>query len=435
MVTNKNKEALEEMGYLLYNQNENGTLSILEIQTIFNLRKAKIKNKNMSQSKIYKIADKHNIVYIESLDKWYYNNKPYSTNVIEKEIFNSPDEIIDYYNTNEDINTENSDNELDENLKFYGYLLFNHTNYNKIIAQEYTSKHSIENDEKSSRKSHISKIYTHKDYENIKFIKKINKWYYNSKKFSIIDLNLKLYDSYEEIIKEENSPTEEIYITKNDINEDTNLNFKVKNMRRLNEKSYLKDLKFKGYILLEFNSKDIIDYKIFDKYKLAKEHETDTNQIYKCFSKRNDVNIVYIKKIKRWLNLNDENHRLYDKENKLPITKIDKKEKYENVQSDLKKEQTNSFKDIVKNRKLILKGWIYYEKNNDNVILARVYKSSNRLLNRLENSNGSSSQLFRCKNDEKIFYIKELDKWFNNEKNMENKDSIVKILDENEIFE
>jgi len=408
---------LNKIGNILYELNDENKLKIIEINKSFLLRKEKIRHKTWKQSTIYSLIDNPNVIYIESLNKWYYNKELFKNKVIEVELYDSWDDII----FEEDNLQQNEENILLDNLIHHGYIVYNIINYNYISCRIYTSRLMMEQELDSERKPHISEIFIDKKYEDIFFIKELDKWFVKPQHSNSEFSQVKLYNSVDEI-----KDAKDKSINVQFIQEDENDVFRRDDITRLNINSIHKDLRKLGYMLLEFTSVNHIKYQIFDSYEDAEEKLTFNSQVTKCYHKKNNPDIIFIKLLKKWIYRKEENAKLYSSDMDIPINTIK-----EELEININKTK-NTFKQIVKDRNLVLVGWIYYEVINDNQVKARHYTSSNDLLNRLDNG-GNESQLFKSKL-ENIFYIKELNKWYKLDENLEKKDRIIKIKDEKEIF-
>ena len=325
--------------------------------------------------------------------------------------------------TNED--TDENEEILDNRVLF-GYIVYKIINYNHISWTHYKSKILLEKGNISAEKNHINPIYKHAEYEHVYYIKNMDKWFFDSKINNAEFLSVKLYDSFEDI------PLND-YIEKeiNDIKlkDDTDnfKSFKTAELHRLNRKVIHKDLSFLGYMLLEFTSINHIKYKLYDKREDAVKYYTEYNQITKCFKKRNDENIIYIKLVSGWINKNDATGKIYEADTDIPLFKEDNKETNMKIRS-------NSFlKSIFKNRKLIPGGWIYFEIIADNHIVGRHYQSSNQLLKRLDDG-GNDSAYYKSK-IKKVCFIKKINKWYHYDENLEKEDVKLEIFNEEEIFD
>ena len=426
----ENTKNLNHIGFILYETINEKELLLLEIKTVFNLRKAKLKNKNRKQSKIFSLDNKQFFIYIQELDKWYYNKVP----------FQNQDKQVKLYDTITDIENlkEFTDNQLNAEVTLNknelirsGYLVYDFINYNYIECKEYKSQTIMRNDEFFNKKQHHSELFKLSLNSNIKYIKELDQWYYNSKNNLSIERKIQIYNTFEDIplkniIDKENQIEKTVEKRfKKDYNDEHE--FRSKNINRLNIRTTMKDLKFIGYILYEFTTINHIKYEIFNTHESAVKKINSKNTISKLFSKKSDENIFYLKSINKWFNKLDNTNKIYDSEIDIPKKNTQQQE----ITYEKKK---NHLKQLVKKRNLLFKGWIYYEKINDSEIKAKHYYSSNQLLTRLNKNKGSDSEFFISKSYKEIAYIKNINKWYFLDNDLEKKDVKIKIYDEEEIF-
>ena len=415
---NEDIDNLNSIGTILYKV-ENEKLTIFEADGSFKLKKAKIKHKGWLQSKIFSSKDYKHLIYIEELGKWYYNKELFKEEDIQVELYDSVNDILE----EDDDTIEETEILLPDNLFLSGYIIYNIINYNYITCKGYKSRLVLESELVSEKKPHISEIYKHEEHDNVYYIKEFDKWYYNSKDYFSKFIDIKLYDSFVDIPLEKliQNDLEFSHISTIDENRES----RSADIRRKNRNAIHKDLSKLGYMLLEFTSVNHIKYQIFQTREEAEEYFSYNNQITKCYHKRNDENIIYIKSLNRWINKQDENAKLYESDIDIPIKKDEKI--IEIVSKDKSK-----LKIIVKNRKLVPRGWIFYEIVDKDYILARHYNSSNDLLTRLE-MGGNDSQYYKSTIEE-VCYIPKLDKWYYYDKNLETNNVKIKIYDEKEVF-
>lgn len=413
------KDNLEYIGTIFYEFINENSLNLLEVNSVFALRRAKLRNKNRLQSKIFSLKENKNFIYIEELNKWYFNNKLFKNEDIQVVLYESTSQI----KVNISYDEENIMTDVYDELLFAGYLVYDVINYNYIKCKEYNSRLILEKDKLSERKTHIVKLYIKEDNPNIKYIDELNKWYYNSKDNYSIFLYIKLFDTLDELLDKIDTQEKQVISKFNTITE--NENSKAEDMIRLNENLVLKDLIFSNYILYEFVSTNRIKYELFETKKLAKEKLNPQNQISLCYTKKNDNKLSYIRYIGKWFNNQEETPKLYETD--MDIPRINNTEK-----SSENKNNNNTFKKIVKEKKLIPGGWVYYTLLDENHINARHYHSSNELLNRL-NEGGEDSQYYKSKIRD-ICYLQKLDKWYNYTEKLEENDFKIKLYDEKEIW-
>ncbi len=417
-----NTDNLNDIGYILYELINSDDANLTEVNSSFALRRLKIKYKTRQQSKIYSSSDNEHFIYIEDLDKWYFNNLLFNNQDIQVKLY---DTIEDMENIEETKETTDEKEEIPDNMVLFGYIVYKIINYNYISCTHYKSKLLLEKDNISDKKNHINPIYKHVECENVYYIKNMDKWFFESKLNNAEFLSVKLYDSFEDIPlndyiekeKNEIKIKETIYNAKS---------FKTADLHRLNRKALHKDLSFLGYMLLEFTSINHIKYKLYDKREDAEKDYTEYNQITKCFKKRNDENIIYIKLVNGWINAKDSTGKIYETDTDIPLIKENNKD------TDVKIKSNSLLKSIFKNRKLIPGGWIYFEMIDDKHILARHYQSSNQLLTRLDDG-GNDSAYYKSKL-KKACFIKKINKWYYYDENLEKEDVKLEIFNEEEIF-